>query len=137
MNKGEDFITDGDKLVDLFQLSKEEFLKSYSYLVEEDYDQTIAKIKEFLNKQEDSLVDDYGYGYTYTEETSQPVFLPESHFIGFKGIGVRRGDIKSLSKLGDKSTLIIFKDRNDLEVCVEVDVKFEDVIKLLNRGGSI
>lgn len=135
MTKGEDFITDGDKLVDLFKLSKEEFLNSYSYLTEDDYDQTIDKIKEFLSKQAIEPV--AVYDYTYTENTSQPVFLPESHFIGFKGIGVRRGDIKSLSKLGDKSTLIIFKDRNDLEVCVEVDVKFDDVVKLLNHGGSI
>lgn len=137
MIKGEDFITDGDKLVDLFKLSKEEFLKSYSYLTEDDYDQTIAKIEEFLNRQELRPAGAYPYNYTYTETTSQPVFLPESHFVGFKGIGVRRGDIKSLSKLGDKSTLIIFKDRNDLEVCVEVDVTFDDVVKLLNHGGSI
>ena len=135
MIKGEDFITDGDKLVDLFKLSKEEFLNSYSYLTEDEYDQTVDKIKEFLSKQ--ALRPVVAYPYTYTETTSQHVSLPESHFVGFKGIGVRRGDIKSLSKLGDKSTLIVFKDRNDLEVCVEVDVKFDNVIKLLNHGGSI
>ena len=45
-----DFIDDGEKLVDLFFLSKDEFLKSYSYLKEEDYDTTIKKIKEKIDK---------------------------------------------------------------------------------------
>ena len=39
------FIDDGDKLVDFFKLSKEEFLKSYSYLTEEEYDATLEAIK--------------------------------------------------------------------------------------------
>ena len=39
------FIDDGDKLVDFFKLSKEEFLKSYSYLTEEEYEATLEAIK--------------------------------------------------------------------------------------------
>ena len=45
-----DFISDGEKLVDLFILTKDEFLNSYSYLKEEDYDATINKIKEEIDK---------------------------------------------------------------------------------------
>lgn len=45
-----DFIDDGEKLVDLFILTKDEFLASYSYLKEEDYDATIEKIKEKLSE---------------------------------------------------------------------------------------
>ena len=48
-----DFIDDGEKLVDLFILSKDEFLKSYSYLKEEDYDATIKKIKEKIERIEE------------------------------------------------------------------------------------
>lgn len=39
------FIDDGDKLVDFFKLTKEEFLKSYSYLTEEEYEATLEAIK--------------------------------------------------------------------------------------------
>jgi len=43
-----DFMDDGDKMVDFFKLSKEEFLKSYSYLNEEEYNATLKKVKEFM-----------------------------------------------------------------------------------------
>ena len=33
-----DFLDDEDKMQDYFKLTKDEFLKSYSYLKEEDYD---------------------------------------------------------------------------------------------------
>ena len=45
-----DFMDDGDKMVDFFKLSKEEFLKSYSYLKEEEYDATLKKVKEFTKE---------------------------------------------------------------------------------------
>ena len=45
-----DFMDDGDKMVDFFKLSKEEFLKSYSYLNEEEYNATLKKVKEFTKE---------------------------------------------------------------------------------------
>lgn len=51
-SEGVAFTGDGDKLVDLFKLSKDEFLASYSYLTEMDYDATVAAITSFVNKQE-------------------------------------------------------------------------------------
>lgn len=42
------FINDFDKINDIFILSKEEFLKSYSYLTEQEYDDTVFKIKELI-----------------------------------------------------------------------------------------
>lgn len=44
------FIDDKEKINDIFNLSKEEFLNSYSYLTEEDYQATI-----------DDLWEDFGY----------------------------------------------------------------------------
>lgn len=44
------FADDADKLVDFLNLSKDEFLKSYSYLTEEDYAATVKIIK---NKMEE------------------------------------------------------------------------------------
>ena len=41
------FADDGDKLVDFWKMSKDEFLKSYSYLTEEDYE---ATVKLFENR---------------------------------------------------------------------------------------
>ena len=38
------FVNDVEKLLDMLILSKEEFLKSYSYLTPEEYDNTVAKI---------------------------------------------------------------------------------------------
>ena len=46
---GNDFINDEAKMVDIFPLSKYEFLKSYSYLTEEDYQATIDKLWEQLS----------------------------------------------------------------------------------------
>ena len=43
---GYSFIDDADKLRDFFQLSKDEFLASYSYLTEEDYEATREEIIE-------------------------------------------------------------------------------------------
>lgn len=40
------FIDDKEKMLDFFQLSKEEFLKSYSYLTEEEYDATAHEVWE-------------------------------------------------------------------------------------------
>ena len=40
-----DFITDLDKMRDFFEISKEEFLESYNYLEEVEYDLTVEKVK--------------------------------------------------------------------------------------------
>jgi hypothetical protein len=42
--KYKDFCDDEEKMVDFFQLSKEEFLRSYSYMTEEEYLLTFIKI---------------------------------------------------------------------------------------------
>lgn len=44
------FLDDGDKLVDFFKLTKEEFLKSYSYLTEEEYEATKDAINKKMSK---------------------------------------------------------------------------------------
>ena len=41
-----DFITDIEKMRDFFEISKEEFLFSYSYLKEEEYNLTAEKIRD-------------------------------------------------------------------------------------------
>lgn len=41
-----DFINDKEKMRDFYKLSKREFLESYSYLTEEEYDSTKAKVEE-------------------------------------------------------------------------------------------
>ena len=40
------FVNDGEKMRDFFDLTKEEFLESYSYLTEEEYDATAEYVKE-------------------------------------------------------------------------------------------
>lgn len=40
------FVDDGEKMRDFFALTKEEFLDSYSYLTEEEYDATTEYVKE-------------------------------------------------------------------------------------------
>ena len=46
---GNDFIDDKDKMNDIFKLSKSEFLKSYRYLTEEEYQATLDKMWEQLS----------------------------------------------------------------------------------------
>lgn len=43
-----DFIDDKEKIKDLFNLSRNDFLKMYSYLKEEEYDNTLDKMWEEL-----------------------------------------------------------------------------------------
>ena len=40
------FVNDGEKMRDFFDLTKEEFLESYSYLTEEEYDATVEYVKK-------------------------------------------------------------------------------------------
>ena len=40
------FVDDGEKMRDFFDLTKEEFLSSYSYLTEEEYDATAEYVKQ-------------------------------------------------------------------------------------------
>ena len=44
-----DFIEDEEKINDLLILNKREFLESYSYLTEDEYDNTILRIKQFIS----------------------------------------------------------------------------------------
>lgn len=44
------FLDDGEKLVDFFKLTKEEFLKSYSYLTDEEYEATKDAINKKMSK---------------------------------------------------------------------------------------
>lgn len=44
--KGESFVDDPEKMVDFFRLCKYDFLDSYSYLTEEDYDKTCYEVLE-------------------------------------------------------------------------------------------
>jgi len=44
------FLDDDDKMKDILILSKEEFLSSYSYLTEQEYDETLRLLKEQENK---------------------------------------------------------------------------------------
>lgn len=45
-----DFCDDEEKMVDFKTLTKEEFLFSYSYLTEEEYDATVRRVKEEARK---------------------------------------------------------------------------------------
>ena len=48
--EGDDFIDDEEKMEDFFLLSKEEFLASYSYLKESEWEATATKLKELMKK---------------------------------------------------------------------------------------
>jgi hypothetical protein len=45
-----DFIFDKAKMVDFFILSKDEFLASYSYLEEEEYDDTVQEVIDCIDR---------------------------------------------------------------------------------------
>lgn len=64
------FIDDKEKMKDLFELSKNDFLKMYSYLTEEEYENTIDKLWEEL-------------GNVYVDETS--VYIDQDFYIWKKG----------------------------------------------------
>ena len=49
------FLDDPDKMKDLLILSKEEFLKSYSYMSEEEYDETMRVYQIIVDAQEWAL----------------------------------------------------------------------------------
>lgn len=41
---GDHFMFDQDKMVDFFSIGKEDFLASYSYLTEDDYEATVKEV---------------------------------------------------------------------------------------------
>lgn len=43
------FINDEEKMLDYFELTKDEFLESYSYLTEEDYNATTEMVEKISN----------------------------------------------------------------------------------------
>lgn len=47
--KYKDFCDDAEKMVDFLILSKEEFLESYSYITEQEYDLTVEKTDELIH----------------------------------------------------------------------------------------
>lgn len=51
MNKYGDFFNDQEKMRDMAKLSKEEFLDFYSYISEEEYNNTLDKIINNLRKE--------------------------------------------------------------------------------------
>lgn len=51
------FIDDTDKMYDFMKLSKEEFLKSYSYLTEAEYDNTEIYLEWLRSKEEENKQD--------------------------------------------------------------------------------
>ena len=60
--KYKDFCDDAEKMVDLFQLSKKEFLKSYSYMTEEEYLLTSIKIVKALREASSVSIRDIAKG---------------------------------------------------------------------------
>lgn len=64
------FIDDKEKMRDLFELSRDNFLKMYSYLTDEEYDNTLDKIWEEFG---DTSVDEMG------------VIIEENFYIWKKG----------------------------------------------------
>lgn len=51
-----DFINDEEKIQDYFKLTKDEFLESYSYLTEEDYNATTKALEKLGNISRISIV---------------------------------------------------------------------------------
>ena len=47
---GEDFIFDKAKMVDFFILSKEQFLASYDYLEDKEYDDTVKEVIDCIDR---------------------------------------------------------------------------------------
>ncbi|MCQ2744557.1 MAG: hypothetical protein MJ230_07185 [bacterium] len=52
------FLTDGEKLVDFFALSKIDFLYSYSYLTEAEYDDTFKCIMRFIEENKSAIFEE-------------------------------------------------------------------------------
>lgn len=55
------FIDDKEKMRDFYELTKEEFLLSYSYLTEEEYDNT-AKLVDEKEKEAEKIMNHYDKG---------------------------------------------------------------------------
>ena len=51
-----DFINDEEKMRDFYELSKEEFLNSYSYLTENDYEATIKALNDTSKLNKDTTI---------------------------------------------------------------------------------
>jgi hypothetical protein len=95
-----DFTTDWEKMRDYFQISKEEFLASYSYVSEAEYDAT-AKIVEKKDALDKDLYEDLSDGeildlifakFDIDQSNFQPIFRPTEEL--FKKIDKLLGENK-------------------------------------------
>jgi len=119
------FVDDDEKMRDFFILSKDEFLKSYSYLSEQEYKNTLnvvkndmkQKIEMILKNDEDYL--DYKLQYMIINENE-----PKKSY----GIGLDESD--SVVKIDFES-----KEINDLPYwCYDIS---EDIFEELELGNKI
>lgn len=77
------FINDDEKMYDFFCLTKQEFLNSYSYLAEQEYNKTVKELNEetladLMRSAENTLLDDE-QGINVAEYKSQINSYAEKH----------------------------------------------------------
>ena len=77
------FLSDEEKMRDFYELTKEEFLASYSYLTEEEYDATREAVKEVRGT--DGFKNEYDKTYNYMLECRE-------NFIDQLKNGIKRGE---------------------------------------------
>ena len=90
------FVTDDDKMYDFFNLTKEEFLKSYSYLSEADYEQTVKELNENtlanLMRSAENILIAQNSDYADEDEAHEKIDVTDYKF------GIYQYAVKNLSK---------------------------------------
>ena len=70
MSKGYDFLGDEPKMHDFLTIGKEDFLESYSYLTEEDYEATYKAVMDILEEKcgwWTTIKEEFGYDFREDE----------------------------------------------------------------------
>ena len=110
------FIDDKEKMLDFAKLSKEEFLKSYSYLSEKEYDETLqvytkqktAVMVEFIddtnnwnwfdvrvNTTPEKAIIDYLENHGLIEENEKVTFTTEMTEDGYEAVYADKDDVRA------------------------------------------
>ena len=129
-----DFVTDGEKMADFFTMSKNDFLMSYSYLDEREYDMTFDKVAEFVNENRNAVMPTRNEIVLYLERNGYPSYddenkqlvemfvLPDNYDRRFQYWEAVKNDYE----------LCEFERWQHLEDVIKHDISFDDFMKINN-----
>ena len=123
-----DFMDDEEKINDLLVLNKNEFLLSYSYLTEAEYDNTILRIKSLIKFRKKYNERQKNNRYKDIEKSRKNNL--DYYYKNRKEINLKRNRLGSLQRLANISHI---KNKAERKIIMEYVELHEEEIREMNK----